>query len=276
MKIALFRREASHIDEKKLNYLAGRLTTLGADIFYCTSADSGELPSDTDLMLSLGGDGTFLAAVDFLKGRQIPVAGINFGRLGFLTTARVDEGENAWIEDLVNKKFDIEPRLLLQASGVEMPEGVHPYCLNEFSLMRLGPSMLQITVSIDGKALPTYWADGVLVATPTGSTAYSLSVGGPIVAPTTECLIICPTAPHNLNVRPIVVSASSRIRISFRSKDASANMSVDNHGFQVSSDSCITLSQAPHKALYVTLRDMSFIDALRDKLMWGDDIRNNK
>ena len=275
MKIALFRREASHIDEIKLNYLAGRLTALGADIFYCSSAD-GAFPEDTDLMLSLGGDGTFLAAVDFLKGRQIPVAGINFGRLGFLTTARVDEGDNSWIEDLVNRKFDIEPRLLLQASGVEMPEGVHPYCLNEFSLMRLGPSMLEISVSIDGKALPTYWADGVLVATPTGSTAYSLSVGGPIVAPDTECLIICPTAPHNLNVRPIVVNAGSKIEISFKSKENAANMSVDNHGFHVASGSCITLSQAPHKALYVTLRDMSFIDALRDKLMWGDDIRNNK
>ena len=276
MKIALFRREASHIDDNKLNYLAGRLTALGADIFYCTSAGSDDLPEDTDLMLSLGGDGTFLAAVDFLKGRQIPVAGINFGRLGFLTTARVEDGPNNWIEDLVGRKFDIEPRLLLQTSGVELPEGVHPYCLNEFSLMRLGPSMLEITVSIDGKALPTYWADGVLVATPTGSTAYSLSVGGPIVAPTTDCLIICPTAPHHLNVRPIVVNASSRISIRFKSKDNSANMSVDNHGFRISSDKCITLSQAPHRALYVTLRDMSFIDALRDKLMWGDDFRNNK
>lgn len=276
MKIALFRREASHIDENKLNYLARRLTALGADIFYCTSAGSDNLPEDTDLMLSLGGDGTFLAAVDFLKGRQIPVAGINFGRLGFLTTARVEDGPNNWIEDLVGRKFDIEPRLLLQTSGVELPEGVHPYCLNEFSLMRLGPSMLEITVSIDGKALPTYWADGVLVATPTGSTAYSLSVGGPIVAPTTDCLIICPTAPHNLNVRPIVVNAGSRISIRFKSKDNSANMSVDNHGFRISSDKCITLSQAPHRALYVTLRDMSFIDALRDKLMWGDDFRNNK
>jgi len=276
MKIALFRREASHIDEKKLNYLAGRLTSLGADTFYCTSDSRIELPADTDLMLSLGGDGTFLAAVDFLKGKQIPVAGINFGRLGFLTTAKVDEGENNWIEDLVNKRFDIEQRLLLQTSGVTLPEGVHPYCLNEFSLMRSGPSMLELTVSIDGKALPTYWADGVLVSTPTGSTAYSLSVGGPIVAPTTECLIICPIAPHNLNVRPIVVNAGSEIAISFKSKDMAANMSVDNHGFSVRPESRITLSQAPHKALYVTLRDMSFIDALRDKLMWGDDIRNNK
>jgi NAD+ kinase len=276
MKIALFRREGSHIDETKLNYLAGRLSALGADIYCCTSADVDAIADDTDLLLSLGGDGTFLAAVDCLKGRQIPVAGINFGRLGFLTTAKVDDGANKWIEDLVNGRFDIEQRLLLQASGVELPEGVHPFCLNEFSLMRLGPSMLQISVSIDGKALPSYYADGVLVATPTGSTAYSLSVGGPIVAPTTNCLIICPIAPHNLNVRPIVANASSTIEICFSSKDNSASMSVDNHGFKVVSGSRVALSQAPHKALYVTLRDMSFIDALRDKLMWGDDSRNNK
>lgn len=276
MRIALFRREGSHIDETKSNYLAGRLRSLGADIVFCTSADSDAIPDDTDLILSLGGDGTFLAAVDFLKGRQIPVAGINFGRLGFLTTAKVDEGPNNWIEDLVKGRFDIEPRLLLQATGIDLPEGIHPYCLNEFSLMRLGPSMLEITVTIDGKALPTYWADGVLVATPTGSTAYALSVGGPIVAPTTECLIICPIAPHNLNVRPIVVSAASKVEICFKSKDKAANMSVDNHGFSVCSGSCVTLSQAPHKALYVTLKDMSFIDALRDKLMWGDDSRKNK
>lgn len=276
MRIALFRREGSHIDETKSNYLADRLRSLGADVVYCTSADSDTVSDGTDLLLSLGGDGTFLAAVDFLKGRQIPVAGINFGRLGFLTTAKVDEGPNDWIEDLVEGRFDIEPRLLLQASGIELPEDVHPYCLNELSLMRLGPSMLEITVTIDGKALPAYWADGVLVATPTGSTAYSLSVGGPIVAPTTECLIICPIAPHNLNVRPIVVSAASTVEICFRSKDNAANMSVDNHAFSISPGTCVTLSQAPHKALYVTLKDMSFIDALRDKLMWGDDSRNNK
>ena len=276
MKIALFRREGSHIDETRASYLAERLKALGAEIFYCTSADNDAIADGTDLMLSLGGDGTFLAAVDFLKGRQIPVAGINFGRLGFLTTAKVDDGANSWIEDLVNRRFDIEPRLLLQTSGIELPEGIHPYCLNEFTVTRLGPSMLQVTVEIDGKALPTYWADGVLVATPTGSTAYSLSVGGPIVAPTTDCLIICPIAPHNLNIRPIVANAGSKIRISFSSKDKAANMSVDNHGFQISSGSSVTLSQAPHKALYVTLRDMSFIDALRDKLMWGDDSRNNK
>ncbi|MBR5735300.1 MAG: NAD(+)/NADH kinase [Bacteroidales bacterium] len=276
MKIALFRRDGSHIDENKLNYLSGRLEELGVEVFSCTSADSNGIPDGTNLMLSLGGDGTFLAAVDYLKGRQIPVAGINFGRLGFLTTAKVDDGCNSWIEDLVSRRFDIEPRLLLQVSGIELPEGIHPYCLNEFTVTRLGPSMLQITVSIDGKALPTYWADGVLVATPTGSTAYSLSVGGPIVAPTTDCLIICPVAPHNLNVRPIVANAGSEIKISFTSKDKAANMSVDNHGFQVSSGSSVSLSQAPHKALYVTLRDMSFVDALRDKLMWGDDIRNNK
>lgn len=276
MKIALFRREGSHIDETKRNYLAGRLKDLGADIYCCTTADCDAVTDDTDLLLSLGGDGTFLSAVDYLKGRQIPVAGINFGRLGFLTTAKVDDGPNTWIEDLVSGRFDIEPRLLLQTSGIELPEGVHPYCLNEFSLMRLGPSMLQITVSIDGKALPTYWADGVLVATPTGSTAYSLSVGGPIVAPTTDCLIICPIAPHNLNVRPIVANAGSRIEISFSGKDNTASISIDNHGFKVCSGNSVTLSQAPHKALYVTLRDMSFIDALRDKLMWGDDSRNNK
>ena len=276
MKIALFRREGSRIDETKLNYLAGRLGALGAETYSCTSADEDAITDDTDLLLSLGGDGTFLAAVDCLKGRQIPVAGINFGRLGFLTTAKVDEGPNSWIEDLVSGRFDTEPRLLLQVSGVKLPDGMHPYCLNEFSLMRLGPSMLKISVSIDGKALPAYWADGVLVATPTGSTAYSLSVGGPIVAPTTNCLIICPIAPHNLNVRPIVANASSTIEISFTSKDNAANMSFDNHGFNVVSGHSVTLSQAPHKALYVTLRDMSFVDALRDKLMWGDDIRNNK
>ena len=275
MKIALFRREGSHPDAAKLEYLSRRIEELGAEIYSCTSEDGGEIPPDTGLVLSIGGDGTFLAAVDYLKGKQIPVAGINFGRLGFLTTAKVDEGENGWIKDLVDGRYDIEPRLLLQAGGLELPDGIHPYCMNEFSLIRLGPSMLQITVTIDGKALPTYWADGVLVATPTGSTAYSLSVGGPIVAPTTDCLIICPCAPHNLNVRPIVVNAESVIELSFTSKDGDAGMAVDNHSFKVASGSKVTLSQAPHRAQYVSLRDMSFVDALRDKLMWGDDVRNN-
>ncbi|NLD22179.1 MAG: NAD(+) kinase [Bacteroidales bacterium] len=274
MKIALYTRKGSQIDNPKLSYLEQRLRDLNDDIFYCSKDDIPSSLEDTDLVLSLGGDGTFLEAVAFLKDRQKPIAGINFGKLGFLTTAKIDDGDNKWIEDLAKGSYNIENRLLLQAEGDSLPSNLHPYCLNEFSLLRQ-KSIMNISVSVDGKSLPSYWADGLLVATPTGSTAYALSIGGPVIIPSASCLIICPFAPHNLNIRPIVVSSDSIIDIKFTSNDGTARMAMDNHSCDINSGSTIRLKKAPYYARYVSLRDMSFIDALRDKLMWGEDIRNS-
>ncbi|MDO4736334.1 MAG: NAD(+)/NADH kinase, partial [Bacteroidia bacterium] len=155
----------------------------------CFFTDAKDLPSDINLFVSLGGDGTFLESLTLVQDRQIPIAGINFGRLGFLTTACVSE-QNPWIDDLLSGKYSIEQRALLTIDGIENSEQIYPYALNEITIQRSAPSMLEIDVAINGQKLPKYWADGIVIATATGSTAYSLSIGAPVVMPSSSVLII--------------------------------------------------------------------------------------
>ena len=173
---------------------------------------------ETDLVLSMGGDGTFLSAAHVVADIGLPILGVNFGRIGFLCENRPEAVRKALMEG----DFRIEYRTVLNAT-LKGPEarrtiGMLPYSVNEVSLHRSGSSVLGIHVCVDGEPLPTYWADGLIVATSSGSTAYSLSVGGPICMPDTKVLIIAPVAPHNLNVRPIVVPESAKIDISFESR----------------------------------------------------------
>lgn len=270
MTIAIYGRNIDK-DDAKVWFLLGRLAAGGARTYFCT----GDLQPGTDMVLALGGDGTFLRAINMLHGRDIPIAGINFGRLGFLTSAKVEEGENTWIEDLLSGNYSIQKRLLLKVSSSATPHGIYPYALNEFSIQRQSPAMLRIEVSIDGAALPAYWADGVVVSTPTGSTAYSLSVGGPIVTPDSDVLIIAPIAPHNLNVRPIVAPAGANLEISFTSKAAqTAVVTLDNTSFTAPVSSRFTIGRADFEANCITFNTGGFIDALKHKLLWGEDKRN--
>ena len=232
-----------------------------------------ELPSDIDLFLVLGGDGTFLESITWLRGREIPVAGINFGRLGFLTTAKVEE-DNSWIEKLLNGDYVVEDRALLQLSKCSMPNDFYPYALNEITVQRTTSIMLEIEVKVDGNALPKYFADGVVVATSTGSTAYSLSIGGPIVSPKAEVFIMAPIAPHNLNVRPLVIPNISVIEISYKTRDGIANVSVDNRCFPLPKGEVITISKANSVLKRVSINN-NFIGALNEKLLWGADKRNS-
>ncbi|MBP5505621.1 MAG: NAD(+)/NADH kinase [Bacteroidales bacterium] len=270
MTIAIYGRNIDK-DDAKVWFLLGRLAAGGAKTYFC----NGDLQPGTDMVLALGGDGTFLRAINMLRGRDIPIAGINFGRLGFLTSAKVEEGENVWIDDLLKGNYTIQKRLLLKVDSPAIPHGVHPYALNEFSIQRQTPAMLCIQVSLDGAKMPAYWADGVVVSTPTGSTAYSLSVGGPIVTPGSDVFIIAPIAPHNLNVRPIVAPASSRLEISFTSKQAQMGVAtLDNSSFPVQVGSSFTIGKADFEASCITFGGGGFIDALNHKLLWGEDKRN--
>ena len=270
MTIAIYGRNIDK-DDAKVWLLLGRLADGGAKTYFY----KGEILPGTDLVLALGGDGTFLRAINMLRGREIPIAGINFGRLGFLTSAKVEDGGNLWIEDLLAGNYTIQKRLLLKVSSSSVPHGVYPYALNEFSIQRQNPAMLRIELSIDGSPLPSYWADGVVVSTPTGSTAYSLSVGGPIVTPDSDVFIIAPIAPHNLNVRPIVAPASSKLEISFSNK-ASRNggVTLDNTAYEAPAGSRFLVSRAEYSANCITFSGGSFIQALKDKLLWGEDKRN--
>jgi len=271
MKIALFNRDRTEgIDAVKtlLRERGASLSCYGEDF-----TSWKDLPEDTDLFLSLGGDGTFLQSLTFVRDRGIPVAGINFGRLGFLTTARADEGDG-WIDELLNRRFSVAERTLLQVTSTVLPDRLYPFALNEVSVQRRGASMLQIQVNIAGRALPAYWADGLVISTPTGSTAYNLSVGGPVVMPGSDVMVIAPIAPHNLNVRPLVVPMEATVSLTFHSREAEAQLTIDNRSCMVPSGSTVSLACAPFGLRYVSLTDDNFISALRTKLLWGADKRN--
>jgi len=195
----------------------------------------------------------------------LPILGVNFGRIGFLCENRPEAVRKA----LVEGDFSIEYRTVLNAT-LKGPEarrtiGMLPYSVNEVALHRAGPSVLGIHVSVNGEPLPTYWADGLLVATPSGSTAYSLSVGGPICMPDTKVLVLAPISPHNLNVRPIVISETGK-----------ATMSMDNRVEEIQPDWSIHVEMAQFSLKRVRLPESGFVKALTSRLFWGEDMRNNE
>ena len=231
---------------------------------------------DTDLVLSMGGDGTFLSAAHVVADIGLPILGVNFGRIGFLCENRPETVRKALMEG----DFRIEYRTVLNAT-LKGPEarreiGMLPYSVNVVALHRSGSSVLGIHVSVDGEPLPTYWADGLLVATPSGSTAYSLSVGGPICMPETKVLVLAPISPHNLNVRPIVIPETAKVDISFESRDGKATMSMDNRVVEIQPDWTIHVEMAQFSLKRVRLPESGFVKALTSRLFWGEDMRNNE
>lgn len=235
----------------------------------------GDLRPGTDMVLSVGGDGTFLSASKRVADSGIPILGVNLGRLGFLSENKPED----IVAALLSGKYELENRTMLKASVSGCSSGKDiaqwPYALNEVTVHRNGAAMLGINVSINGDKLPTYWADGLLVATSSGSTAYSLSVGGPICAPDAKVLIIAPIAPHNLNVRPLVVPETAEIGISICTRDESAVLTMDNRTFSIDCSTELSVSMAQFSLKRVRLPKSSFVKALVSKLFWGEDIRNN-
>lgn len=248
----------------------GLLADLGSAGFDVSPARCcGDVPPGTEMLLSFGGDGTYLSAAALAISLGLPVLGVNFGRLGFLSENKPDDVTPA----LLSGDYTIEKRGMLRAEGWCLADGPQ-LALNEICVQRQGAAMLGIDVEIDGRPLPTYWADGLLVATSSGSTAYSLSVGGPICMPDSRVLIVAPVAPHNLNVRPLVVPDSSGISISFRSRDGQLRLTVDNRGYSIPADAKIRVSAVPEALKRVVLGGSNFIEALRARLLWGRDVRN--
>ncbi len=234
-----------------------------------------DVQPETDLVLSIGGDGTFLSAAHVVADIGLPILGVNFGRIGFLCENRPEDVRKALMEG----NFRIEYRTVLN-STLKGPDarrsiGMLPYSVNEVAVHRSGSSVLGIHVSIDGDSLPTYWADGLLLATSSGSTAYSLSVGGPICMPDTKVLVLAPIAPHNLNVRPIVLPESAKVDISFESRDGRATMSMDNRVVEIRPEWTIHVEMAQFSLKRVRIAESGFVKALTSRLFWGEDMRNN-
>ena len=228
----------------------------------------GEQPADA-VMVCYGGDGTLLEGVHRLNGVDIPVIGINGGHLGFLALAPRDKIESVF-ENIATNNLHLEQRELLCIEGVS-EESL--YALNEVAVQRLGASMISIDATIDGNPVATYNGDGVILSTPTGSTAYSLSAGGPILAPSCRSLLLTPLAPHNLTMRPIVMPDSSIVNLHIKTRSNQASISVDNRTFKISNDTTLTIHRAERYIRLAVPHNISFFDTLRNKMMWGVDIR---
>ena len=234
-------------------------------LYYVTSREDVE--PDTDMLLSVGGDGTYLSAAQISAACGIPILGVNFGRLGFLS----ENAPDSIAAPLLSKEFVIEDRDLLQVS---VNGGEPRYAFNEVTVSRRGAVLIGVSVSLDGQSLPTYWADGLLVATSSGSTAYSLSVGGPICLPESKVLIISPIAPHNLNMRPLIVPSGTKIGMDFHSREQGLILTADNSTEVIDDKAHIDISVAQFSLKRVRLGKSNFIGALRSKLFWGEDVRN--
>jgi NAD+ kinase len=290
MKIGIF-GSSHHIDKFPLiRRLFDNLDTLGAEIlidkelglilaeeFDFRPNASGFIEGEDfniDIALSVGGDGTFLKTAARVNRRSIPILGINAGRLGFL--ADVGEEEiDACLEGLFRKDYRIEERTLVRLHTEERLFSGYNYALNEIAILKRDTSsMLSIHASIDDEFLATYMADGLIIATPTGSTAYALSVGGPVIVPQSASLIIAPIAPHSLNMRPLIVPDSSVISLVIESRTDTFLVSLDGRSEPFPAGALLTIAKADYKALVVKRNSHTFYNTLRKKLLWGADARS--
>jgi NAD+ kinase len=234
-----------------------------------------DLDSSIDLMITIGGDGTLLRSITFVRDLGIPIIGINTGRLGFLATLN-QEKLNVELKKILKAEFDIEERSLLEVSiGNNQNFSDFNFALNEVSVGRKNTtSMIEIKTILDGEYLNTYWADGLIVSTPTGSTGYSLSCGGPIMTPSSQTFSITPIAPHNLNARPLVISDEIKIELSVEGREKSHLLSLDSQIISLKNNVKIFIKKANYKVKLASISDNSFYKTLRNKLLWGEDRRN--
>ncbi|MFP4603741.1 MAG: NAD kinase [Bacteroidales bacterium] len=235
---------------------------------------NADIQPDIDCLISIGGDGTFLDTLEIVRDTSIPVIGINYGRMGFLASiSREDDIENV-IKDLYERKYTIEERSLLK---VESKNNVIPgfnEALNDMTIQKKESQMITVHVYLDGQLLNSYWADGLIIATPTGSTAYSLSVGGPILLPETNNFIISPISPHTLTVRPIVVPGNCEITLKPESRSTKYLVTMDHRTEIIKGEISLKVTKAHYDMKIIRLMHTNFYNTLRNKLMWGIDRRN--
>lgn len=237
-------------------------------------SDSDDLTEETEFIISLGGDGTLLDTITMVKGKPVAIMGINFGRLGFLASIGREQVQVA-VKAIANRTYVVDNRTLIHVDASIPMFGNVPYALNEFSIHKRDvASMIKIHTYLNGEFLNTYWADGLLVATPTGSTGYSLSCNGPIVFPDSGSFVITPVAPHNLNVRPIVVPDNNIISFEIESRSDQIICALDARREIVSKNVQLAVKKESFDVHLVRLSENNFLQTLRNKLTWGLDKRN--
>ena len=291
MKIILFSRKSIALRTEDIDTIFGAIEHYGFDYAinrgfaenieehtsriiapeFIYDKEVGPQPDDA-VMVCYGGDGTLLEGVHRLNGADIPVVGINGGHLGFLALAPRDHIDSVFA-DIANGNLNLEVRDMLCVEGEIEGKKEELYALNEVSIQRLGASMISIDATIDNNKVSTYNGDGVIISTPTGSTAYSLSAGGPILAPSCHSFLLTPLAPHNLTMRPIVMPDTSIVSLHINTRNNEASISVDNRTLKISNDTILTIKKAKRAIRLAVPHNKSFFDSLRNKMMWGVDIR---
>ena len=239
-----------------------------------TFSNHKELLNETDVLLSLGGDGTLLDTLALVRDSKIPVIGINFGRLGFLASINKTEIKEA-IEALVNGEYSLDKRGILSLESQNDLFGDESFALNDMTIHRRDNSaMMIIHAFMNGEFINSYWADGLIIATPTGSTAYSLSCGGPIILPNAQNFVITPIAPHNLNVRPIIIPDDVKLTFEIEARSTKFLLSCDSRTVTVDRSVKIGIKKADFNINLIRLNNESYLTTLRNKLLWGIDTRN--
>lgn len=239
-----------------------------------TFSSHSELLTKVDVLLSLGGDGTLLDTLSLVRDSQLPVIGINFGRLGFLASINKNEIKAA-IEALVKGEYSLDKRSLLSLESQNSLFNEENFALNDITIHRRDNSaMMIIHAFMNGEFINSYWADGLIIATPTGSTAYSLSCGGPIILPNAQNFVITPIAPHNLNVRPIIVPDDVKLTFEIEARSTKFLVSCDSRTETVDRSVKINISKASFNINLLRLNNESYLTTLRNKLLWGIDTRN--
>jgi len=241
---------------------------------YSTFSSSDDLDDTIDCIISLGGDGTLLDTVTLVKDKGIPVLGINYGRLGFLANIGKEDLHSA-IKSLVERTYVLDKRTLIHVDADIPLFGSTPYALNEFTLQKKdSSSMIKIHTYLNGEFLNTYWADGLIVATPTGSTGYSLSCNGPVIFPDSRSFVITPVAPHNLNIRPIIVPDDNIISFEVEGRTDSYICTLDSRREVVPKEAQLAIKKENFEINLIRLNENNFLQTLRNKLSWGLDKRN--
>ena len=258
------------------NYLSDVKNHLKLSEDYATFSSYEDLDSSFDLFLSLGGDGTMLRTILYIRSLGIPVLGINTGRLGFLATVQKEAISQA-IDSFFNREYKVVERSVLQLStNPRLNEvGDLNFALNEIAVSRKNTtSMITVETYLNDEYLTSYWADGLIVATPTGSTGYSLSCGGPVITPNVSGFVLTPIAPHNLNARPLVIPDTTSIRLKVSGREEKYLVSLDSRIVTVNNNTQLIIKKAPFTIRMIELTSESFLKTLRKKLLWGEDKRN--
>ncbi len=262
-----------HIEERFSKLIQ---SSIDISVDYKTYNNHSDLDSSFDFMFTLGGDGTVLRSIMYLRDSNIPVIGVNIGRLGFLATVNKEEISEV-IESLYNKNYTIKERSLLTVKTEPEINEIDEfnYALNEITISRKNTtSMITIETYVDDEYLTSYWADGLIIATPTGSTGYSLSCGGPVISPQAKNFILTPIAPHNLNARPLVIPDDTKLKMKVHGRENTFFISLDSRIATIDSKTEIFIEKAPFTIKMIELNNQTFIQTLRKKLLWGEDTRN--